>query len=300
LCVSSGDVSIARLFDRLPEAVSLTPATVWSVFARSLGEQGADGRAALAWRWALTGDCPSPVTLGMPLGRPPSRHELTAEADAAAESGRGDADPGGQLMHARFVLRWLAGELDALPLWNSGRPEDLHVTDGAAFARAAEEIDEVHYWAMLAQWRHPWPRDQSALAEARVASGSARGIVAMLEWVCGEIANGPLTGERITGFGRPSLYQVSLEVRPAMGALVSARKNGDEVMAARMEAAMDTFVWLAGWSQAVPVDRHGHLAAEECAERGADCGCAKAGICLRAACPACCNMQCVEGFGQDA
>jgi hypothetical protein len=31
-------------------------------------------------------------------------------------------------MHARFVLQWLAGELDALPLWNGG-PSDPHITD---------------------------------------------------------------------------------------------------------------------------------------------------------------------------
>lgn len=126
----------------------------------------------------------------------------------------------------------------------------------------------------------------------------------LLDWVCGETASGPLTGpltgRRPTGSGRPSLYQTSLEVRWAMAGLMSAGKSGDEVAAAQMEAAMDTFVWLAGWSQAAPVDRHGHLAAEECGERGARCDCARARICLRAACPACRHALCVEGFGQAA
>ena len=125
---------------------------MWSVFARSLGEQGADGRTALAWRWALTGGCPSPVTLSRPEGRSPSRHKLVAEADAEAELAQARADLGGQVMHARFVLKWLVGDLDALPLWNGG-PGNLHVTDGAAFARRNAEIEEVHSWAMLAEWR---------------------------------------------------------------------------------------------------------------------------------------------------
>jgi len=61
---------------------------------------------------------------------------------------------------------------------------------------------------------------------------------------------------------------------------------------------MDTFAWLAGWSSVPPVDRHGHLMAEDCAEREAACDCAKAGRCLLADCLACCRVPCVHGFGQ--
>jgi len=56
-------VAILRLLDNLPEAIVHRPGRVWNVFARSLGEQGADGRTALAWRWAFTGACPSPISL---------------------------------------------------------------------------------------------------------------------------------------------------------------------------------------------------------------------------------------------
>ena len=80
-------VTILHLLDHLPEAIVQRPGRVWNVFARSLGEQGADGRTALAWRWAFTGACPSPVSLGVPLERPPNRSELRTEASAAAELG---------------------------------------------------------------------------------------------------------------------------------------------------------------------------------------------------------------------
>ena len=284
-----------QLLDYLPEGVSQAAEDVWSVLACSLGEQGGNGRTALAWRWALTGACSSPVSLGEPPGRPPGRSELVAEADVKAQLGRSVADPGGQVMHARFVLRWLAGELDGLPLWNGG-PEELHVTDGADFAHAQAEIGDVYTWAMLAEWRHPWPDGQAAAA-ARAASGWARGTVHLLDWVRGETAEGPLTG-RQCGSGRPSLYEVALEVRSAAAALGQARRNGSEAVAARIEAIMETFAWFAGWSRIPPVDRHGHLMTEECAERDADCVCDRAGSCLRAACPACRRTECVLGFSQ--
>ena len=189
------EVGILKILDDLPEAVTQRPGRIWNVFARSLGEQGADGRTALAWRWALTGVCPSPVTLSPPAYRPPGRGELLAEAEAPAELGRPGTDPGGQVMHARFVLQWLAGELDALPLWNSG-PKSQHVSDGAEYPHTRAEIDEVHDWALLARLRYPQP-GESAPGLASLGSGWALGAAQLLAWVCGEAPEGPLSGMRV-------------------------------------------------------------------------------------------------------
>ena len=145
-------VGIVKLLDELPEAITRPPARLWSVFARSLGEQGAAGRTALAWRWALTGSCPSPVTLTQAPGRPPAGDEILGEADAPAELARTGIDPGGQVMQARFVLQWLAGEIDAVPLWNGG--PDGNVTDGAAFPHTRTDMEEVYFWALLAKFRY--------------------------------------------------------------------------------------------------------------------------------------------------
>ena len=100
------------------------------------------------------GGCASPVTLGTPRRRPPDRAELLAEAQAPAELAR-RADPGGEVTQARFVLQWLAGEIEALPLWNGG-PQKLHVTDGAVYPQTRAGIDEVYSWALLAEFRYPW------------------------------------------------------------------------------------------------------------------------------------------------
>lgn len=288
-------VGVVDLLDHLPEAVSPPPAAVWSVLARSLGEQGADGRTALAWRWALTGTCPSPVTLSVASGRPPSREELLAEAEASGQLARGGAALGGQVMHARFVLQWLAGELPALPLWNGG-PQNRHVTDGVAVARTAREVDDVASWALLAKLRQPQFEQCVSASELR-RRGLADGMVQLLYWACGVTAQGPLTRAPLSA--RPSLYQMSLDVMHAMASLEGAREDGAHAVAGRMEGIIEAFAWLAGWEPDPPVDRHGHLAVEECAERDAPCSCDAAGTCLRNDCPACQQTPCVHGFHQD-
>ena len=289
-------VRILQLLDDLPQSVAQRPGRIWNVFARSLGEQGADGRTALAWRWGLTGAWPSPVTLSPPDGRPPGRSELLAEAEAPAELGRPGTDPGGQVMHARFVLQWLAGQLDALPLWNGG-PENQHVNDGAEYPHTRAEIEEVHDWALLARLRYTWP-GESAPDLASLGFGWALGAAQLLAWACGEAAEGPLSSTRVTG--RPTLYQVSLDVRRAMTGLIHAREeDGQPAGVGRMEAIMETFLWLAGWNPLPPVDRHGHGAFEDCQEREAPCGCDAAGCCLQGGCAACWRVPCVHGVGLE-
>ena len=287
------DVGILQLLDGLPGAIAQRPGRVWNVFARSLGEQGGAGRTALSWRWALTGACPSPVTLTPSVGRPPVCDELLAEAENSSE--RAGAHPDGQVLHARFVLRWLAGELDALPLWNGGQ-ENLRVTDGADYAHRRADIEAVYGWALLARLRYPAP-GESGPDGAGMGFGWAFGTQQLLAWVCGEPAEGPLSGLRIAG--RPSLYQAALDVRRAMTALIHAREDGQPAAAARLEAIMEAFLWLAGWNRLPPVDRHGHGSFEDCPEREVPCNCDAAGRCLRAECAACWRVPCVHAVGVE-
>ena len=262
-------VSAASLLGKdLPDLIARGTGRVWNVFARSLGEQGAHGRTALAWRWALTGACPSPVTLSLPPGSAPPRTDLLAEAMGAAELAGDKADVGGQVMQARFVLRWLAGDLDALPLWNGGQGS-AHVTDGAPYARSQEEIAELYDWALMARVRYPGP-GESATATDRRAFGWAFGVIQLVGWVCGEAIEGPLSGLQVST--RPTLYQVSLDVRRAMTGLLHAREDGQSVAVGRLEAVMDTFLWLAGWDPLPPVDRHGTF--DACPARSTTCDCA--------------------------
>ena len=107
----------------------------------------------------------------------------------------------------------------------------------------------------------------------------------LLGWTCGETDEGPLAGTRAPG--RPSLYQVSLDVRRAMTALLHAREDRQPTAIGRLEAIIETFLWLAGWNPLPPVDRHGHAAFEDCPERETPCCPDAAGRC-----PACWRVSC--------
>jgi hypothetical protein len=205
------------------------------------------------------------VTLTAALLRSPLRAEILTEAEAAAELSHQGIDPGGQVMQARFVLQWLTGEIDALPLWNGG-PEDLRVSDGAAYPHAQAEIEEAYSWALLAEERHPWC-DVSAPAADRMAFGWARGAIDLLAWVCGETSEGPLSGKRVSG--RPTLYEVSLDACHGMVGVQLARDANDPMRASRMESLMETFLWLAGWNATPSINRRGHGTLEACLERKA-------------------------------
>jgi hypothetical protein len=292
-------MGVLQLLDELPEAITRPPSPLWSVLARSLGEQGGAGRTALAWRWALTGGCPSPVTLTRAAGRPPDRAGLLAEARAAAELSRADADPGGQVMQARLVLEWLAGALDSAPLRNPA-PSGLGLAGGAAFAGAAfardpAEIAAAHSWALAG--RHRYSRgDGPVTGGGRQAFAWAVGTLELLGWAAGAAGAAGPAGEAAD---RPSLHQVALEVGQGMIGIRLAREDRDLARARRVEAVMETFLWLAGWNSQPPVDRHGHGTFEDCAARAATCGCDGAGQCLGAGCPACARDRCVRGFTAD-
>lgn len=196
-------------------------------------------------------------------------------------------------MHARFVLQWLAGDLDALPLWNGGNGR-ARVTDGASVVRSTDEMTTVHSWALMAQWRHPWPEQPETAGHTGAYHGYARGVAQLLEWSAGATATGPLTGSVAAGL--PSLYEISLDVQHAMTGLDQARSRQNEVMIGRIEGIIETFAWLAGWVADPPVDRHGHVPVETCPERLEQCDCDSAGECLTAQCRACIRAPCAHGF----
>jgi hypothetical protein len=281
-------MGVLQVLDELPEAIARPPASLWLVLARSLGEQGGAGRTALAWRWALTGACPSPVTLTTAPGRPPGRDELLGEAGARAELARPGADPGDQVMQARIVLEWLAGTADALPL-RSAVAAEPELTEGAALARDQAQVAAAHSWALLG--RHRYSRsDGSAPGAGRQAFAWALGTLELLAWARSDAAGGRPPA------GAPTLGQVALEVSRGMTGIRLARAGQDLARVRRVEAVMETFLWLAGWSPEPPVDRHGHGTFEDCPQRSAACACAAAGRCLGAACAACADARCVHGF----
>jgi len=132
----SVEVMGARQDPRWRAAVVRQREHVEAVRAQSLLELGPDGRASLAWEWALTGTRPSPITLAAAPGAPPSREAIAAEAMAPAQTGILLHDPHGdyqgQVGEARRILAWLAGTSDQIPLDDDNRGHFVGARDDLA------------------------------------------------------------------------------------------------------------------------------------------------------------------------
>lgn len=123
---------------------------VEAVHSQSLLELGQGGRAALEWEWALTGARPSPITLTLPMGRPPTRPEILDEARATPEARPAPTgvptDYCDQVGDARRILAWLAGATDEIPVDDDNRGRFVGARDD--FARTDNEMREVLDWAL--------------------------------------------------------------------------------------------------------------------------------------------------------
>src|ERR1022692_3352959 len=131
--------------DQLPPAIVRLRQLVEAVLAQSLLEMGDQSRAALAWNWALTGTRPSPITLSLPIGHPPTQAETLAEASAPPEGSTAPpgvpADYCDQLAEARHILAWLTGHTDEIPLDDDNRGRFIGARDD--YARTDTEVRGV-------------------------------------------------------------------------------------------------------------------------------------------------------------
>ena len=256
---------------QLSPAIARPRAHVEAVLAQSLREVGPAGRAALAWTWALTGTRPSPITLSLAPGCPPSRAEILAEA--AAEPEGSTAPPGvpadfrDQLRETRAVLSWLAGASDEIPVDDDGRGQLIGARDG--YARTDDDIRQVREQAQLglkafglpeplpgAAARHPWRWSQD-----RMNAAWLRGVADLLGWVLGDAAVSPL-GRPVAG--PPSRYELTCEAAAADAVVLQGRPGGLRVDPDRYpppqygEGLQAAVCWLRGEVTAAPVDSAGY------------------------------------------
>lgn len=264
------NVSAVHVPDELPPAITRSRPLVEAVLAHSLRETGTDGRTALAWQWALTGTRPSPVTLGTPPGRPPTRAEIRTEADAPPEGFT--APPGvptdfcDQLREVRRVLVWLVGDSDEIPVDDENRGLLVGARDD--YLRSDEEIRQVRDWALLSLQQSDLPNPMDT-GDARrpwawpaewMDAAWSRGIRDLLNWVLGNRADSPLRGQ-IVGLptGHDLTYEddaagdVALQGRPA-GLIVDPDSYPPPQYG---EAIQEAISWLRGENTTPPVDHHG-------------------------------------------
>ena len=263
-------VATTRVPDPLPAAIARPRRQVQAVLAQSLAETSRDGRAALAWAWALTGTRPSPVTLSLAPGRPPHRDEMLAEADADPEGSTAPpgvpADYCDQIGEARRILSWLSCVSDDIPLDDEQRGRFTGARDD--YARTGAEIRQVRDAAARclagsglpdrmepADAADPWRQDP-----AWVSAAWQRGVRDLLDWVLGGRPDGPLTG---IAAGMPAVRDLSYEESASADVTAEGRSGGKPAGAAACpppqygEAIQATIAWLRGESRDQPVDRHG-------------------------------------------
>jgi hypothetical protein len=267
---------IVECVTTVPVPEQLSPAIVRprdhveAVLAESLRETGPDGRAALAWQWALTGTRPSPVTLSLATGRPPSRDEILAEADAEPEGSRAPlgvpADFRDQLRETRRVLAWLAGRTDKIPVDDDNRGRFIGARGD--FARTDDDIRQIRDRALLglkacdlpgamspSDARHPWRWDPAWMNAAWL-----RGVRDIVTWVLGEYDASPLCGRTV---GLPATYDLTYEEAAADPIVMQGRPGGCPVDPGSYpppqygEGVQATISWLRGDTTAAPVDANG-------------------------------------------
>jgi len=259
-----------RIPDPLPAAITRPREHVQAVLTQSLTETGSDGRAALAWTWALTGTRPSPITLSPASGRPPAREEIRAESQAEPESSPAPRGvPAGyhaQSGDARRILTWLIGISDEVPLDDEQRGRFVGARDD--YARTDDDIRAVLNDARrsLARFDLPDPIDPAVAVspwrwDARWMNAAwHRGVGDLLSWVLGDNPVSPLTRRQVRW---PETYELTYEEAAASDVIAQGRPGGLPADPRRYpppqygEAIQATITWLRGETTIVPAGPHG-------------------------------------------
>jgi hypothetical protein len=264
-------VTTIRVPNPLSPAITRPSQHVEAVLAQSLLETGDQGRAALAWAWALTGMRPSPVTLSVAKGSPPTRDEITAEASAPPEGST--APPGvptdfcDQLREARHILHWLVGETDEIPVDDNNRGRFIGARDD--YARTEEQIRQVcdragHGLEVFdlpdpmdpANVRTPWRWPATWMHAAWL-----RGVRDLLDWVLGDRVTSPL-GQQVAGL--PTVHDLEYEDLQADAVTSQGRPGGVMVDLDTYpppqygEAIQASIRWLRGESTSEPIELAGY------------------------------------------
>ena len=253
----------------LPGAIVRPREHIEAVLEQSLREMGDQGRTALAWTWALTGSRPSPVTLSLPAGHPPTRADILAEADTDPEGST--APPGvpsdycDQLGEARRVLLWLTGQTDEIPVDAANRGRLIGARDD--YARTDAEIRHIRDRAQRGldafglldptdprDVTDPWRRSPEWMNTAWL-----RAVRDLLDWVLGDRPTAPLSGRAMDP---PTAYDLTLEENIAADIILQGRPGGlpTDVTAYPPpqygEAIHATARWLRGETTVAPIDDH--------------------------------------------
>ncbi len=100
-------MDVTKIPATLPPAITVSRELVEFCLSEDLEIYGTTGPAGLAWRWALTGEGPTPVALREWHQRPPDHDTLLDESRWPYGDGWGGRAAWAEIERARFILWWL-------------------------------------------------------------------------------------------------------------------------------------------------------------------------------------------------
>jgi hypothetical protein len=116
MAVEVAPMNPARLPAILPPAITVSREVAEMCMSDDRAAYGPSGPAALAWRWALTGQGPTPVSLREWHAGPPDHDTLLDESRWPYSDGWGGRAARAEIDKARFLLWWLtADSQDEIP-----------------------------------------------------------------------------------------------------------------------------------------------------------------------------------------
>jgi hypothetical protein len=323
-------MAIIDVPSELPAAVARARPLIEAIMRQSIREQGPGSRTAAAWRWALTGHGPAPVSQQPGPGHPPTADEITDEARSGSPPmlwppWRHTFDRDLDRQQARRVLRWLTGTADAIPLADPGRGRYV----GARFhlARTDDELRQVRGWAAhglrehgdlpaMSSWdaERPWQWPAWWMNAAWL-----RGAIAYLDWILGDTPTSPLQRQPnpLSPVNTPTQQdpRVTLALCEVFGMEAGPRDIEEEITVHLSgvimqghegqpraepdrfpppqwgEAVRQAHDWATGEDGKPPADHHGCGDYYPC-PGDRRCSCEAAGYCLRGQCPACTDRTC--------
>ncbi len=137
-------MDVTQIPATLPPAITVSRDLVEFCLSEDLETYGTAGPASLAWRWALTGEGPTPVSLREWHQGPPDRDVLLDESRWPYGDGWGGRAAWAEIERARFLLWWLTAspddEVPARFRRNESTPEPTVVEHGSVTV----SLTEVH------------------------------------------------------------------------------------------------------------------------------------------------------------
>jgi hypothetical protein len=103
-------MDVKQIPGTLPRAITVSRDVVAFCLAEDLETYGAAGPAACAWRWALTGEGPTPISVREWHRGSPDRDTMLDESRWPYGDGWGERAEWAEIQRARFLLWWLTAK----------------------------------------------------------------------------------------------------------------------------------------------------------------------------------------------